>query len=293
MTSAQATDRVVPDAETAPAPKPPKRVRRPLVWTRFRFGIQSKILVALLLSSILGVGVIGAIGAVSGRSALREVESERLIELRESQKRAVEALFREVTNSLIIYSGGFSINQAATALTEGFTQLANATITPAQQQALVNYYDNEMIQPIKRLTGDGIDLNAVLPSSNAQRYVQAYYTAPPRPTANSLPVADAGDGSAWSAANARFDFYMRGIVTRFDYRDALLLDMQGNVVYSVMKVPISGPISSPAPTANQICATHTKKLWPPTTSTSPGSPTFSRISHTSTSPRRGWSRRSA
>ena len=240
MTPAQAADRVLPDAETAPAPKPPKRVRRPLVWTRFRFGIQSKILLALLLSSILGVGVIGAIGAVSGRSALREVESERLIELRGSQKRAVEALFREVTNSLIVYSGGFSINQATTALTDGFAQLANAQITPAQQQALVNYYDNEMIQPIKRATGDGIDLNAVLPSSNAQRYVQAYYTAPHRPTTSSLPVEDAGDGSAWSAANARFDFYMRGIVTRFDYKDALLLDMQGNVVYSVMKGPDLG-----------------------------------------------------
>ena len=101
-------------------------MRRPLVWTRFRFGIQSKIMLALLLSSILGVGVIGAIGAISGRSALREVESERLIELRESQKRAVEALFREVTNSLIVYSGGFSINQATTALTDGFAQLANA-----------------------------------------------------------------------------------------------------------------------------------------------------------------------
>jgi class 3 adenylate cyclase len=239
LTSAQVTD-PVPDAETARAQKPNKRTRRPLVWARFRFGIQSKILVALLLSSILGVAVIGAIGAISGRSALREVESERLIELRESQRRAVQALFREVTNSLIVYSGGFSINDATTALTAGFAQLANATITPAQQQSLVNYYDNEMIQPIKRATGDAIDLNAVLPSSNAQRYIQAYYTAPPRPTADSLPVEDAGDGSAWSAANARFDFYMRGIITRFDYRDALLLDLQGNVVYSVRKGPDLG-----------------------------------------------------
>ena len=238
MTSAQVTD-PVPDAETAPAQKPRNHTRRP-GWTRFRFGIQSKILVAMLLSSILGVALIGAIGAISGRSALREVESERLIELRESQKRAVEALFREVTNSLIIWSGGFSINDATTTLSADLAQLANANISPAQQQALVDYYDNDMIQPIKRATGDAIDLNAVLPSSNAQRYLQAYYTAPPRPTASSLPVADAGDGSAWSAANARFDFYMRGMVTRFDYHDVLLLDMQGNVVYSVMKGPDLG-----------------------------------------------------
>jgi class 3 adenylate cyclase len=226
--------------ESAPAEKPQKDTRRFLLSRRFRIGIQSKILVAMLLSGILGVGVIGLIGAVSGRNALRQVESERLIELRESQKRQIQGLFREVTNSLIIYSGGYSINEAMTAFTTGFEQLANATINPAQQQALVNYYDNEMIKPIKQLTGNSIDVNAVLPSSPAQKYLQAYYTAPPRSTSDSLPVEDAGDGSAWSAANAHFDFYMRGIVTRFDYRDALLLDMQGNIVYSVMKGPDLG-----------------------------------------------------
>jgi class 3 adenylate cyclase len=226
-------------SESAGAEKAHRGTRRPLVGRRFRFGIQSKILVAMLLSGILGVAVIGLIGALSGRNALRQVESERLIELRETQKRAVEALFREVTNSLIIYSGGFSINEATAALSAGFDQLANSTITPVQQQALVNYYDNDMIKPIKRLNGHDIDINAVLPSSPAQKYLQAHYTAAPR-TDGSMPVTDAGDGSAWSAANARFDFYMRGIVTRFDYRDALLLDVQGNVVYSVMKGPDLG-----------------------------------------------------
>jgi class 3 adenylate cyclase len=226
--------------ESAPAEMTRRGMRRPLVWRRFRFGIQSKILVAMLLSGILGVGVIGLIGALSGRNALRQVESERLIELRETQKRAVEALFREVTNSLIIYSGGFSINEATAALSAGFDQLANATINPVQQQALVNYYDNDMIKPIKQVNGHDIDINAVLPSSPAQKYLQAYYTAPPRSTTDPLPVVDAGDGSAWSAANARFDSYIRGIVTRFDYRDALLLDMQGNVIYSVMKGPDLG-----------------------------------------------------
>jgi class 3 adenylate cyclase len=216
--------------------KTPKSRRRRFI----RVGIQSKLLMTLLICSILSVSVVGLIGAVTGRNALRQVEADRLTELRESQKRELEALFRQMTNSLIIYSGGFSIVQALESLTAGFNQLANATITPAQQQSLVNYYDNDMIKPIKRVTGETVDINAVMPSSNAQKYVQANYTAPPRASADALPVADAGDGSAWSAANARFDYYMRGIVTRFDYRDVLLLDTQGNVVYSVDKGPDLG-----------------------------------------------------
>lgn len=225
--------------EAAPAERSPKFARRSLVWHRFRFGIQSKILVAMLLSGILGVAVIGLIGAISGRNALRQVESERLIELRESQKRQVEALFKEVKDSLIVYSDSFSANEATTALTAGLAQLANATIDPAQQQALVDYYTNKMIAPIKRLTGDSIDLNAVLPTSNAQKYLQAHYTAPPRP-ADGMPPEDAGDGSAWSAANARYDFFFRGITSLFEFPDSLLLDMQGNVVYSVKKGPDLG-----------------------------------------------------
>lgn len=206
----------------------------------FRVGIQSKLLMTLLICSIFSVAVVGLIGAVTGRSALRQVEAERLIELRESQKRQLDTLFRQMTNSLIVYSGGFSVVEAMDAFSAGFSQLGNAAISPAQQQGLVNYYNDQMIKPIKRMTGETIDINAVMPSSNAQKYVQAYYTAPPRPSADALPVVDAGDGSAWSAANARFDFYMRGIVTRFDYRDVLLLDNQGNVVYSVAKGPDLG-----------------------------------------------------
>lgn len=239
MTSSKQTD-----AESAPADEATtlgveeqkqKRRRRRV----FRIGIQSKLLMTLLICSILSVAVVGLIGALSGRTALRQVEAERLTELRESQKRQLLALFKEVTNSLIVYSGGFSIVDAERAFTGGFDQLGNAPITPAQEQALVNYYDNDMIKPITRITGETIALNAVLPASPAQKYLQAYYTAAPRP-ADSMPPADAGDGSAWSAANARFDFYMRGIVTRFEYRDALLLDTRGNVVYSVQKGPDLG-----------------------------------------------------
>ncbi|MDD4868666.1 MAG: adenylate/guanylate cyclase domain-containing protein, partial [Mycobacterium sp.] len=152
------------------------------------------------------------------------------------------------------------IVEALAAFTAGFNQLANATITPAQQQSLLTYYADRMVKPILRLTGDDLDLKAVLPSSDAQKYLQAHYTAP-FPSAADAPnvdppnvdspnvdppnvappnVDDAGDGSAWSAASGRYGFHLRAIVARFQYPDALLLDMDGNVVYSVNKGPDLG-----------------------------------------------------
>jgi len=197
--------------------------------------IQSKVMVMLLLSSIVSVAVIGMIGFESGRGALRNAVSQRLLELRDSQTRAVAALFADLANSLIVYSRDPTTVDAVRAFTAGFDQLANATISPAEEQALRNYYNNEVIKPTDRVTGSDLDINLLLPHSSAQKYLQAHYTAPFRSNTESRKVDDAGDGSAWSAANARFSSFFREIVTRFDYADGLLLDTNGNVVYCVNK----------------------------------------------------------
>jgi class 3 adenylate cyclase len=220
----------VPQEEPAPAPK---SGRRPRLLSRV--SIQSKVMVMLLVSSILSVAVIGVIGFESGRSALRTAASQRLAELRQSQKRAVEALFSDLANSLIVYSRDPTTVDALQAFTAGFDQLANATITPDEQQAIVNHYNDDVIKPVDRATGDDLDINLLLPSSNAEKYLQAHYTARSGSKKDLRRFDDAGDGSAWSAANARFNGYFREIVNRFDYGDGLLLDTQGNVVYCANK----------------------------------------------------------
>lgn len=206
----------------------------------FRMGLQSKLLVMLLVCSIISVSVLGAVGLKAGGEGLRHAVSQRLVELCQSQKRAVEALFTDLTNSLVGHSHGLTVITAVQAFTAGFDQLTNSTITPEQQRAIANYYTNEVIKPTDRLTGGELDIKALLPSSNAQKYLQAYYTAPATSGRDSMRPADAGDGSLWSAANVRFNEFFQMIVTRFGYRDALLLDTVGNVVYSVNKGPELG-----------------------------------------------------
>lgn len=226
---------------TDAAAQPTPSVNRGRRFLRlFRVGIQSKLLVTLLVCSIMSVAVVGLVGYVTGRNALREVAIERLLELRESHMRQVQALFAELMNSLIVYSSGFSALEAEQAFTMGFAQLANSTISPTQQQSLVNYYNKQIIEPINRLTGDDLDINALLPTSNAQKYIQAYYTAPFTSANDAMRLSNANDGSAWSAANARYNDFFTSIVTRFEYRDALLLDLDGNVVYTVNKGPDLG-----------------------------------------------------
>ena len=78
-------------------------------------------------------------------------------------------------------------------------------------------------------------VDSLLPGTNAQKYLQAHYTAPFPDRAAAMNVDDAGDGSAWSAANARYNNFFRALVSRSKFEDALLLDTRGNVVYSAYK----------------------------------------------------------
>ena len=228
MTPRGSTD-PVPQDPTVPAGK--GRLRHPRKLSRL--SIQSKIMLMLLVSSLASLAVIGVVEYVSGRSTLLPAAAERMTELREAQKRAIEMLFADLTNSLVVYTRGSTADEAVQAFTAGFDQLADAPTDPGQQQALESYYTNKLIKPIQQATGQKLDIAALLPSSNAQKYLQVHYTVPA--SGASAAPDDAGDGSAWSAANGRFNNYFREIATRFEYRDAILLDTRGNLVYSVNK----------------------------------------------------------
>ncbi|HJT91613.1 MAG TPA: adenylate/guanylate cyclase domain-containing protein [Mycobacterium sp.] len=220
-----------PQTSVQPAPKPRSLRRRMLS----RVSIQSKLLVMLLLTSILSVAVVGFIGYESGRSSLRTSVFERLTEIRAAQSRQLEAQFADLMDSLIIYTRGSTATEAIQDFTAGFDQLATATINPEQQQAIVNYYKNEFVKAEQGQTGNQLDIDGLLPTSNAQKYLQAYYTTPFTDWDEAISFGDARDGSAWTGAATRYNDFFKEIVTRFEFEDALLLDTRGNVVYSAYK----------------------------------------------------------
>ena len=227
QTAEQATDEQATETRTL-------RRRRPRRLLS-RVSIQSKLVVMMVLCTIVAAAVVGFIAFHAGRSSMRIQVFNRLTELRESQSRALNTEFTDLKNSLIIYSHGANTVPALQAFIAGFDQLANATIDPAQQQSIVDFYNNTFLKEIEQYSNAKPDLDAVLPTSNAQKYLQANYTAQRKSDDVAINMDDAHDGSIWSAANARYQDFFRQIVNRFEFQDVLLLDTRGNVVYSAYK----------------------------------------------------------
>jgi class 3 adenylate cyclase len=210
-----------------------RRLRRRRLLSRF--SIQSKLVVMMVLCTVVAAAVVGFIAFQAGRTSMRNQVFSRLTEMRESQLRALTSEFKDLKNSLVIYSHGAVAATALQAFVAGFDQLANATIDPAQQQSIVDYYNNNFLKQVEQYSTIKPDLAAVLPTSNAQKYLQANYTARRQNDDVAIGIDDAHDGSAWSAANAHYQDFFRQICQRFEFQDVLLLDTRGNVVYTAFK----------------------------------------------------------
>jgi class 3 adenylate cyclase len=216
--------------DLAPATPPGEGKRR-----RGRITFQSELLMMLLGVSILSTLVVGFIGYRSGTNALRETQFDRMTEIRQSRMREMQALFDTSIDTLVLFSGGAAAVEATQAFTTGFAELQSAPITPEDEAAVRQYYDTVYVPGLSERTGESFTSDPFLPDSPAQVYLQARYTAPFDDFDEAIQFEDAGDGSAWTAAHARYHHFLRQVVLRLEFEDVLLLDTQGNVVYSAYK----------------------------------------------------------
>jgi class 3 adenylate cyclase len=197
--------------------------------------IQSKLLIMLLSVSIGSTLIVGAVGYISGTNSLRDSAFDELTNVRESRSLAAETLFTNVTNTLVLESKGQTAINAAVDFTAGYDQLEAGTSTPEQRAAVDAYYDDVFVPAYEQRTGEDTSPGLFTPRTTAEIALQSLYTAPFTDFEAAAAQDDAGDGSAWSAANATFNPYFRDAAERFGYEDVLILDTRGNVVYSVYK----------------------------------------------------------
>lgn len=199
-----------------------------------RISIQSKLLLMLVTCTMLAAIVVGGIAFETGRNSLRTAAFNRLTEIREAQRRTMTIQLSDLKNALVTYTHGNMTQGALRDFSAGFDQLSNATITPDMQKAIADYYDFFAKETYK-YSGTRLDTAALMPTSNAERYLQANYTAKLPNDDLAIAMDDERDGSAWSAANAKYHRFFAEIVTRFAFEDALLINGKGDVVYSTYK----------------------------------------------------------
>jgi len=219
--------------EPSAAPERRARRRRP----RAGLSIQSKLLIMLLAVSLLSSTVVAVIGFINGRDSLRDAAFQQLTTIRELRTNTIQREFASLQTGVTLDSRNASAVEGATAFVNGFRELQSSTITPAQTAKLRGYYESEFVPALEERSGLDYAPEAFIPATPAGRYLQSYYTVgrPYDDFDTGLALGDAGDGSAWSEANATYGPYFAGLVNTLGYEDVLIIDRSGNVAYSAYK----------------------------------------------------------
>jgi class 3 adenylate cyclase len=211
---------------------PAAAVRRPR-WPGAG-SIQSKLLVMLLLSSILSAAVVGIFGYRSGTQALRDSSFARLTDLRDQRTTALRDYMNAERAAAILNSQGISVD-ALKAFDRGFAELADVTVTEEQRSRVAAYYADVFLPGLQANTSGELSSESFLPSLSARTYLQAEYTATSEDFDEKLAVDDAGDGSRWSHAHAKYHPFYREVVERTGTEDVMLINSEGDVVYTAYK----------------------------------------------------------
>lgn len=191
----------------------------------------------LLAVSLVSAAVVGVIGYVNGRDSLRAAALEQLTSIRDLRAEAIQREFNSLQQGVRLDTRNDSAVEAARAFIQAFTELDKKPVDKDDLAAVQTFYEKSFVPALEDRAELDYEPEAFVPATSAGVYLQARYVADRAydDYDTGLALNDAGDGSRWSAVNARYGSYFTGLVDELGYEDVLLMDKNANVVYSAYK----------------------------------------------------------
>lgn len=189
----------------------------------------------LLVTSILSALIAGFFGYRNGSEALRQAAVDKVVAVNDARAREVRSLMRGLERSLILNSLNLETQRAMASFSRDFQALDREEPTDAQRADVERYYEEVFAPQLEENVSGTIEPAAYVPTGNAQVRLQAAYTAPYADFDEAIAVDDAGDGTAWSRDHAQYHNFLREVVERNGFEDAMLIDTRGNIVYTAYK----------------------------------------------------------
>ncbi|WP_372968299.1 adenylate/guanylate cyclase domain-containing protein [Microbacterium sp.] len=211
---------------------------------RVGLSIQSKLLIMLLAVSLVSSVIVGAIGFLNGRQSLHDSAVDQLITIRSMRAAEITHSLETVKRDASLHSRNLSAQTLSTAINAGFEALQQEQPEPGEREEIEAYYADVFIPQLEARTGDQYGDSAFIPDSVAGQHLQAHFTTQNQDFDKDydtlLEDNDPDDGTEYGAAAERYGDYFTRLVREAEYEDALLLNLDGDVVFSAYKGPELG-----------------------------------------------------
>jgi PAS domain S-box-containing protein len=191
--------------------------------------------------TILGLTVpvltaIGVAGYLGGRAAAEKTTLDHLTSVRASRADQIESSFSQVKTEVEAIAGSEMIIEALRGFGAAFASLAGAEIDDAQREAVTAYYTDTFLPSLNTHSDDPTALEELLPIRPETVFLQYHYlVSNPHPPELRDNLVGAEDPSIYGEIHRELHTDLWEFSDHFAYYDMLLIDPEGNVVYTVSK----------------------------------------------------------
>ncbi|ATF09895.1 methyl-accepting chemotaxis protein [Candidatus Enterovibrio altilux] len=204
--------------------------------------ISTKIKGAFIAMSIIAVITTALILAFTANkissTALEHQIENQLLSVREMKKAEIEQYFTTIGKQLTNLANSTMTEDAMVQFTQGFKNVpSEAIMVNGQAQALRNYYNNEFGVRYKETNAtSSMAISSLDNISMAGKLLQQTYIGMnPNSLGHKHLLDKANDKTTYSETHHLYHPNYRTFLDSFGYYDIFLVDLSGNIVYSVFK----------------------------------------------------------
>ena len=202
-----------------------------------RLSIQSKLILAMLLVSLLSILAVTYIGYTNARKEFSRQVQNQLMGQRVEKTNVLRGFLGNVRNQVISLSDSRIVVEAMREFREAYRTLDNVHMEPVFDEKLKDFYAQQFLPKLAKNTGGSPMLEQYLPTAVATRYLQYHYIAAnPAPYEQGQELVAAGDGSVYSALHRKYQPAFDKVAKMFGFSDIHLVDADSlDIVYTYQK----------------------------------------------------------
>ena len=202
-----------------------------------RLSIQSKLIVAMLLVSLLSILAVTAIGYTTAKNEFSRMVRNQLTGQRVAKTNVLKAYLGNIRNQVVLVSDRRVVIDAVRDFREAFDALRDAKLEPSNEGKLKDFYTQQFLPKLAAAQGTSPMLEQYFPSSPATRYLQYHYIAAnPAPYEQGQELMAAGDGSKYSELHRKYHPAFLKVGKMLGFADIHIVDADTlDIIYTFQK----------------------------------------------------------
>ena len=187
--------------------------------------VQSKLIAAFVLLTLVAIGVVSWIGYASARTSLRASSERELLGQQRSKSALVANILKSARNEVLSMSASPVVVTASRELLQAFRQLAKEPITPEMQAEVRRFYREEFEPELAKRLAIAVPEGSLLPTTPAAWYLHYHYIAKgEKPYGKRRTNRSSTDMSAYGQIMARVAPAFQAEIDRLGQENVVLVD---------------------------------------------------------------------